>query len=218
MSRLFSHYEAVDTYRAGGHMLRSRECRRWEILGPFPVCITAVSPRQRLPLTTARIRRRSPADYSKSAGMPKEITVGEQERRAGPTPLFARRDALARRHPIREHPGTDARVSRVAGAAPVPAAARVRRSAGRGVASFAAPPTPVQSATRVQPPPAAKLIVRRGKRAEYYGFPSVATVANGDEPIVDRRRAAGGRSRVSHRRQKPPIGAALRPGSGSPRT
>ena len=34
----------------------------------------------------------------------------------------------------------------------------------------------------------AKLIVRRGKRPEYYGFLSVTAVANGDELIVDRRR------------------------------
>ena len=78
----------------------------------------------------------------------REITVGEQERRAAPTPLLAGRDALTRRRRIRERPGTDPRASRVAGAAPVPAAARVPPSAGRGVARFAAPPTPVQSAPR----------------------------------------------------------------------
>ena len=36
----------------------------------------------------------------------------------------------------------------------------------------------------------AKLIVRRGMGSEYYGFLSVTAVANGDELIVDRRRAA----------------------------
>ena len=76
------------------------------------------------------------------------MTLGEQERRARPTPLFAGRDALTRRHPIRERPGTDPRASRVAGAAPVPAAARELPSAGRGVARFVAPPTPAQSAPR----------------------------------------------------------------------
>ena len=35
----------------------------------------------------------------------------------------------------------------------------------------------------------ATLIVRRGMRPEYYGFLRVTTVANGDELIVDRRRA-----------------------------
>jgi hypothetical protein len=35
----------------------------------------------------------------------------------------------------------------------------------------------------------AKLIVRRGMRPQYYGFLSVTAVANGDELIVDRRRA-----------------------------
>ena len=34
----------------------------------------------------------------------------------------------------------------------------------------------------------AKLIVRRGKRPEYYGFLSETAVANGDAVIVDRRR------------------------------
>jgi hypothetical protein len=35
----------------------------------------------------------------------------------------------------------------------------------------------------------AKLIVRRGMRPQYYGFLNVTAVANGDELIVDRRRA-----------------------------
>jgi hypothetical protein len=39
----------------------------------------------------------------------------------------------------------------------------------------------------------AKLIVRRGMQPEYYGFLRVTTAANGDELIVDRRRAAGSR-------------------------
>src|SRR5207247_10398325 len=45
---------------------------------------------QPLPLTTARIRPPSEARLSPSrAGIPKGTTVGEQERRAAPTPLFA---------------------------------------------------------------------------------------------------------------------------------
>ena len=43
------------------------------------------------------------------------MPVGEQERRAAPTPLFAGCDALTKRHPIREHPGADPRASRVDG-------------------------------------------------------------------------------------------------------
>jgi hypothetical protein len=35
----------------------------------------------------------------------------------------------------------------------------------------------------------AKLIVRRGMRPAYYGFLSMTAAANGDEVIVDRRRA-----------------------------
>jgi hypothetical protein len=34
----------------------------------------------------------------------------------------------------------------------------------------------------------AKLMVCRGMKPDYYGFLSVAAVANGDEVIVDRRR------------------------------
>jgi hypothetical protein len=37
----------------------------------------------------------------------------------------------------------------------------------------------------------AKLIVRCGMRPEYYGFLALATGANGDEIIVDRRRQNG---------------------------
>jgi hypothetical protein len=47
----------------------------------------------------------SPADYRQIDGNTQgEMTMGQQERRATPTPLFAGRDALMK-HPIRERPG-----------------------------------------------------------------------------------------------------------------
>ena len=77
-----------------------------------------------------------------------EMTVGEQDRRAAPTPLLAGRDALTTPRRIRERPRTDPQASRVAGVAPVPVAARGPPSVGRGVAGFAEPPMPGQSARR----------------------------------------------------------------------
>ncbi len=60
-----------------------------------------------------------------------------------------RREIIRRPHQaarMQERLGIHPRVSRVAGAAPVPAVVGVSPSAGRGVARFVARPTPVQSA------------------------------------------------------------------------